>query len=76
MCLVAKKSNGSLRCIQKSMASRLREVILPLHSALVKTSGALCPVLGFTVQDTELLERVQQRATKMGVWSISLIRKG
>ena len=34
--LLAKKGDGNLRCIKKSVANRLREVILPLCSAAVR----------------------------------------
>jgi len=65
--LTAQKVSSSLGCIKSSVASRSREVILPLCSTPVRPRLESCIQLWSPPhrKDTDLLEQVQRRTTTM-----------
>ena len=64
--LTAQKANHILGCIKSSVASRSREVVLPLYPALVRAHLECCIQLWSPQheKDTDLLEQVQRRPQK------------
>ena len=65
--LAARKDNRMLGCVKRCVARRSREVILALYSALLRPHPEYCVQMWSPHyrRDTDLLECIQKRVTKM-----------
>lgn len=68
--LAARRATCILGCIKGGLASREREVIIPIYSALIRLHLVYCIQAKGSQhkKDMELLEWIQRRAMKMRKW--------
>lgn len=73
--VMPKKANENLRCINRRIMSRSREVMVPLYSALVRAYLEQCVMFGWPLirMDISKLKCIQRRAT---IWRPNPMRNG